>query len=68
LNQDICSLASKITTSSSCDKLFLGTLYYGMKAVASRYFELLRYMGYLNYKKLSYDFINSEEFGEISDI
>lgn len=69
LNQDICSLANNIFTDvSTCDDLFLGTLRYGMKAVSSRYFDLLRYMGYIKYKGLkSYDFLNSQEFGEISN-
>lgn len=69
LNQDICTFAADIITPSlTCPKIFLGTLIYGMKAVSTRYFDLLRYMGYLQYKGVNYDFINSKEFGEISKI
>ena len=68
LNQDICSLAENILSPTlTCDKLFLGTLKYGIKAVSARYFDLLRYMDYLKNKGLDYDFINSDEFGEISN-
>ncbi len=69
INQDICLLAKNIITPNlTCEKIFLGTLYYGMKAVSLRYFDLLKYMGYIKYKGLTYDFINSTEFGEISNL
>lgn len=69
LNTDICKLATKIiTTTDTCDSLFLGTMNYGFKAVAIRYFELLRYLGVEIQNIESFDSLNSEEFYEISNI
>ena len=69
-NQDICSFANNLINDKlKCEDLFLGTLNYGFKAVSTRYFELLRYLGFLKSKSVNnFDFINSAEFGEISKI
>lgn len=69
LNQDICPLAEEIIKDSdTCETLFLGTLNYGFKAVAIRYFELQRYLGMQYNKVLSSEILNSPEFYEISKL
>ena len=67
LNNDICIFGNPLlTTSNTCDVLFLGTMKYGFKAVVIRYFELLRYLGVEFLNVQIYDFLNSPEFYEIS--
>lgn len=68
LNEDICNLSTSIKNNVNCDELFLGTLNYGFKGIINRYYELIRYLGYLKYKNVKdFDFLNSKEFGEISN-
>ena len=80
LNNDITSIAQNIDNSTSTeidlDNLFettstyLGTLRNGFKAVISRYFELIRYIGilYIDPSKPNTNLWNSIEFKEINSI
>ena len=80
LNNDITSIAQNVDNSTSTeidlDNLFettstyLGTLRNGFKAVISRYFELIRYIGilYIDPSKPNTNLWNSIEFKEINSI
>ena len=64
LNEDICKV--KDVKLPDCPKDFLGTMNFGFKAVVVRYFELLRYLGIKYYQTNNFNFINANEFKDIS--
>jgi hypothetical protein len=67
LNEDICEKVSADKL-PNCSKDFLGTMKFGFKAVVVRYFELLRYLGIKYYQTNNFNFINANEFKDISKI
>ena len=66
LNEDICKVSGDVLP--NCPKDFLGTMNFGFKAVIVRYFELLRYLGIKYYQTNNFNFINANEFKDISNI
>lgn len=64
LNGNITSLVN----ATEAENLYLGSLDYGMKAVAMRYFELIRFLGISYLKNPDYDYLNAPEFLEINSI
>lgn len=62
------NISDRVNSSRVDSKIYLGTPNYGMKAVALRYFELIRFLSISYYDDPKYDYINTPQFLEINSI